>query len=636
MRRSICYCEPKVAFAGETKTWAFKYQPGANLPKGAKLKFDLVSKGRELDWQIPQAGSKAKENAIWMVLPDGKTIYSKQIKLEKGISSQFEFTLPAEVQAGQELAIYTGSPDPKESKTKGTKAQEIVQRRRNFYLQIDPKGKGDYRETEAFNLDVKGNVLHSIRVITPSIVSKNERFDIVVRFEDAYGNLTGNAPEGTLIELSYDQLRDNINWKLFVPETGFINLPNLYFNEVGIYRIMLDNLSTKESFASSPIKCFADAKNHLFWGAFRGETEKYDSKANIEACLRHVRDEQAWQFFASSPFESEEETPSETWKDVSNQIAEFNEEDRFVTFLGEQYAGEPGEEGLRQLIYLKDSKPIFRKDDSKSNSLKKIYKSHTPKDLIAIPTFTMGKGVEFNFNDFTPEYEKVVEIYNAWGSSECTVKEGNLRPITTSSRKGYTPSPHGSIRRALNEGHRFGFVAGCVDERGVFSHLEDIDQTVYSPGLTGVLAATQTRDGFVQALSNKSCFATTGPRMLPGLYIAEQPMGSELSTKSKPGLSYNRHISGFAIGTEEIIEVSIFRNGELFKKFEPNTIDFEFAIDDSDPIQKNLLKNKGDNPPFLYYYMRIVQKDSNIAWSSPIWVDYIETESTSKKKKKSK
>ena len=38
MRRSISYTEPKVALAGEIKTWKFIYTPANDLPKGARLK----------------------------------------------------------------------------------------------------------------------------------------------------------------------------------------------------------------------------------------------------------------------------------------------------------------------------------------------------------------------------------------------------------------------------------------------------------------------------------------------------------------------------------------------------------------------------------------------------------------------
>ena len=38
----------------------------------------------------------------------------------------------------------------------------------------------------------------------------------------------------------------------------------------------------------------------------------------------------------------------------------------------------------------------------------------------------MGKGLQYDFKDFNPDFERVVEIYNAWGSSE---DMGCLRPI---------------------------------------------------------------------------------------------------------------------------------------------------------------------------------------------------------------
>jgi len=112
---------------------------------------------------------------------------------------------------------------------------------------------------------------------------------------------------------------------------------------------------------------------------------------------------------------------------------------------------------MRQFIYLKDNKPIMRKKDLKNNSLKKIYKTHNAKDLISIPSFTMHKNTCFDFSDFNPEFERVVEIYNAWGSSECSSKEGNLRPID-SGKKGPKEALEGSIRKALEKNCRFVFL----------------------------------------------------------------------------------------------------------------------------------------------------------------------------------
>lgn len=627
MRRSICYCESNLALAGEVSTWKFSYTTAASLPKGTRLKFDLASRGREIDWEIPTSNLKAKKNMIWAETPDGKVLAAKEVEKADSLTPYFEFTLSSEVKAGETFSIVMGSNDKskEESRAKGNRSQTSIQRRRPFYLYIDPKGKGDYRDPEIFTIDVRGNVLQNIRIVAPSLVAKNKRFDVIIRFEDVFGNLTNNAPEGTLVEVSYEHLRENLNWKLFVPETGFINVPNLYFNEPGIYKIQLRNLKTNDIYFSAPIKCFPETDKSIFWGLLHGESEKVDSGENIEACLRYFRDEKNNQFYATSSFESAEETPNDTWKSISAQVAEFNEDFRFTTFLGFQWFNESQEEGLRQIIYSKDSKPILRKKDMKTSALKKIYKSHTPKDLISIPSFTMAKGFGTTFSDFDPDFERVVEIYNAWGSSECPAKEGNPRPITAEGKKGVSENEKGSIRKALNNNLRFGFTAGGLDDRDIFGEFYENDQVQYSPGLTAILAIEQTREALYQALINRSCYATTGERIVLGFFIAGASMGSELNTKAKPGLGFNRHISGFVAGTSAIKEITFIRNGKPFHTIHPKEAHYEFAVDDTELLSKILLpSNHPEKPSFAYYYMRVIQEDGHMAWSSPIWIDQTE------------
>ncbi len=259
MRRAICFCEPNLVRAGEVNTWKFIYTTASNLPKGTRLRFDIGSQGRAIDWETPHADLKKGKNLIYAVLEKGKThqvLQGKETRVPNSIIPVFDFILPSEVAAGANVTFVIGAPKGKEnSKTNlGTRAQTNAQRRRPFYLYIDPTGKGNADEPEVFTLDIRGNVMHAIRIITPSFVTKNKRFDVVVRFEDEFGNLTNETAENTLIELTYEYLRENLKWKLFIPETGFIALPNLYFNEAGVYTIQLKNLATGEVFRSYPIK----------------------------------------------------------------------------------------------------------------------------------------------------------------------------------------------------------------------------------------------------------------------------------------------------------------------------------------------------------------------------------------------
>ena len=635
MARSVSYCEPKYIFAGDVGHFKFIHIPGTTLPAKTKLRFDLDSLGRPFDWEIPQTNPKKSSQLIYLELPNGKIIPAQGV-IEKEKASLFDFILPVDIEAGEKITIHLGTLEEENAETTGIRCQQYVQRRRSFTLYIDSKGKGDFKEPELFHIDVKGNKLHNIKMVIPSVVQKNQRFDVIVRFEDVYGNLTGNADKSALIELSHDQLRDNLTWKLFVPETGFLTLPNLYFNEPGVYRFKLINSSNKQVFFSPPIKCFQETLVQAFWGVLHGDSERFDTNTNIESTLRNFRDDKSMQFYATSCSESEADTTNDQWKTISNFVHDLNEEDRFISLLGFEWMGSVPSEGLRQFVYFKDNKPILRKKDTKSNSLKKIYKSHSPKDFLSIPSFTMAKGFQNNFENFNPDFEKVVEIYNSWGSSECLEKEGNPRPIKSPSKKGIVESEEGSIRSALNQNFRFGFVAGGLDDKGPFSKLYQSDQIQYSAGLTCVLSPLQNRDSIMNALYQKSCYATTGERIILTFNIAKAPMGSEINTKTKPGLVFNRHITGVVAGTSEIKQIEIIRNGAVWKTIEPQSYSHEFAIDDSEPLEKITIQNK-DQEPFVYYYVRVTQKDDHIAWSSPIWIDHgskFEVEETKNNKKK--
>ncbi|MCB1136549.1 MAG: DUF3604 domain-containing protein [Chlamydiia bacterium] len=632
MRRSICFVEPPYALAGQINTWRFVYCPSAKVPKGAVLKFDMLSNGREIDWQVPETDVDLKENVIYALMPDGEVVEATAIESQDSYVPQYEFVLPEELSAGDEFSIYLGAFPDDEGELDpelGNACQTTVQRRRPFHLYVDPKGEGYYEDAEVFSLDIRGNVLHTIKVLTPSFVAKNKRFDVIVRFEDEFGNLTSNAPEQTLIELSHELLRENLNWKLFVPETGFITLPNLYFNEAGVYTITLNDLHSGQQFKSAPIRCFNESSDQLFWGVLHGESDRVDSTESIEACLRHFRDDTAMNFFATSAFDDAAETPSEIWRLISNNVAEFNEDDRFSTLLGFQWASDKQGEGVRQFIYAKDGKSIMRRKDAKSSSLKKIYKLLAPKEAVAIPSFSMGSSNACDFSQFTPEFERVVEIYNAWGSSECTEKEGNPFPIKTTGKKGIKEDSSGSVRAALASGLRFGFVAGGLDDRGIYSDLYDSEQVQYFPGVTAVIAPNHSRSALFEGVYNRACYASTGKRIILGISIAGAQMGEELTSADKPGLMVNRHLACYAAGTTDIDKVEIIRNGEVIHTEKASGYSIDFAYDDMQPLESVCITGEHNPHPFVYYYIRVWQADGHMAWSSPIWIDI--TDEASKK-----
>ena len=92
MRRSICYCEPSLASAGEINTWKLIYTPSIDFPKGTRLGFDLQSKGRDIDWQVPTANLKKTSNLIYAEIHK-KVLPAKEVESDDSITPSFEFIL---------------------------------------------------------------------------------------------------------------------------------------------------------------------------------------------------------------------------------------------------------------------------------------------------------------------------------------------------------------------------------------------------------------------------------------------------------------------------------------------------------------------------------------------------------------
>lgn len=154
MRRSICTSEPSLVYAGQKATWKFAYTTAQSLPKGTKLRFDLLSQGRSFDWQIPETNLKEKQNIIWALLPNGKHIEAKKIEPPQNPTAIFDFVLPIEVKTGETIVISMGVPSvSREEQEKGALERRRISRE-------------DALSTSTSTL--RGKAIFAIRKLSPS------------------------------------------------------------------------------------------------------------------------------------------------------------------------------------------------------------------------------------------------------------------------------------------------------------------------------------------------------------------------------------------------------------------------------------------------------------------------------------
>ena len=112
-----------------------------------------------------------------------------------------------------------------------------------------------------------------------------------------------------------------------------------------------------------------------------------------------------------------------------------------------------------------------------------------------------------------------------------------------------------------------------------------------------------TREAVFDALHDRRCYATTGEPIVLGFSCEGNVMGSELPAGSPAAFEC------FARGTSRIEKMMVIKNGQAVVSFPVDMVEEERTWVDPDP---------GEGP--AYYYLKVMQRDGELAWSSPIWI----------------
>ncbi|MHC4124318.1 MAG: CehA/McbA family metallohydrolase domain-containing protein, partial [Planctomycetota bacterium] len=188
-------------------------------------------------------------------------------------------------------------------------------------------------------------------------------------------------------------------------------------------------------------------------------------------------------------------------------------------------------------------------------------------------------------------YQRAIEICQGNGVFEapCPNKELRIKGEDFGS----------SVQTALAKGHRLGFI-GSTDTH--------ITRAGIGPARCVIISEKFTRQGLWDALYNRSCYATTGKHIILFFTVNGQPMGSEVIVNSPETA---RNIKWRVIGTTSIKRVDLLRNNIVAKSWqEDNTDDMSGSFSISEPVTKT-----------EWWYLRVIQQDTHLAWSSPVWVD---------------
>lgn len=478
-------------------------------------------------------------------------------------------------------------------------------------------------------LEVIAGEASAMRLIVPSIAGTGEEFKLRVSVTDDFDSRANPVYEGKVFleEINDIQgLNKEISFRKQDKSSRIVR--GLSIEKEGVYRIKGRLEGGDKIFESNPIVVKKNAGTPIYWGNIHNHGWYSECWGDgLDEFYSHSRDISGMDYVSMSDHKGSLPTKNsgagrlinwyfgrriqgyKAWLDNINSANKYNDEKDFVTLFGYEwsssdtghyniYIAEASVESMSKIFteHWTDYGFVMRRLLKDSEAL---YIPHLHAGIF--PWQMLQEDVKCaNGKQLTP----VVEIYSDWG--KCVHPfAGKIEPM----------NKFGGLRNPLARGYMWaldnGYKVGAIGDSdshtnmpgrrvvgGIAPHHDHVQ------GLTAAITSDFSRKGIMNAYWNKNVYATTGVRIYLDIEANGKRMGQDMRTDDPFELRVD-----FA-GTDEIEKVSLY---DGLKLIEEKNIRGE---------REGTVVFKCDEPGLeeSAYFVEVLQKDENLAWSSPIWV----------------
>lgn len=419
-------------------------------------------------------------------------------------------------------------------------------------------------------------------------------------------------------------LRDTKTYQPVQLQVQVANMGNIAGSSTPVLKT--DEIQDSESDQSSNIKERAQVKrirsyrihhNGKAYSIFRGDLHRHtdvsvdgSNDGSLLDAYRYSRDAASLDFVGISNH-TDDIWDSYNWWYSQKTADLFQIRNNFAAFYGYERSVEYPN-GHRNIFFAqRTTTPVFpigafeaRGGYVGSNALYwYLHRNHG----FSIP-HTTGRTSGTDWRDNDPEVEDIMEIYQGmrdsyeYADSPRPFKLYQLPDSTKSIGRASSAPKSASFKslgfawNALAKGYKLGFIASSDH---ISTHIS------YACILAEHLDPLELAD----AIHHRRTYAATDNIILDIKYHAtdgDHLMGEDFKS-SKP-VTVNAEI----IGTGEIMQVDVIENNTIVKTYKPGKSEFSLSYTDKkhEPNMQN------------YIYIRVIQKDGNMAWGSPAWVRY--------------
>lgn len=332
---------------------------------------------------------------------------------------------------------------------------------------------------------------------------------------------------------------------------------------------------------------------HLYFGDIHGHSRLSDGTGTPEDFYRYAREVSGLDIAALTDHADFGTIPieGEVWERIAKAANRAYRPGEFVTFVGFEWTS--WIYGHRNVYYRGAAGPVFSSLDQASDTPQKLWKLLEPYQAMTVAHHAGGGPIAVDWEIPPEERERLVEISSIHGTSEYLGGEYSI----------YRPVPGTFVRDALKRGYRLGFTGSGDNHDG---HPGNGSAGAAVTGLLGLYGTGLTREEVWEALESRRVYATTGAKIILNFQVAGSPMGSEVEWPDGRGPV---PIALQAAGCATLKRVEVIRNGEAIFAEKGDGVFARYFLEDPDPPDGT-----------SWYYLKIIQEDGQMAWSSPIWV----------------
>jgi hypothetical protein len=541
----------------------------------------------------------------------------------------------APLQSGEEIAVTIGDAGAYVSGFyERARAQEVAMNEMYFQVLVDVLGNASYSnprypggEPKGYRLlpelptvDVVPGPPARLGVVSPATVAIGEEFSVLVRVEDAYGNICTDFAGEISLGVQPGGISTPPPFSMVPDQGGTARIGHCIVSRsaTGPARVLATAWEAGIAGVGNPVDVVEEESDRIYFGDLHTHAPRAldtghrphgpfmaHGVGTYAEAFRYAREVSgldcvglAW-FPPPKNIESLWSVPrADDWEEYQEIIAGFYDPGKFAPLVAIELSDPSA--GHRVILYPDKGKRVT------TSAIEEIWPELEGTGAVVVPhhinVTSEGGWQNWEVQDWSrhnPEYQTVLEIAQNRGAFETDVPSG---PTVIGGGGA-------SAQDALAMGHRLGFVGGTDSHhaqpgRNTCSMAGVDFHDHRTGGLTAIIAPELTREAIIQALKERRCYTTTGARIVLDFQIDGHVMGEEFAATEAEVA-----VTARVLGTASLDKLDIISDGCVV--FTQPGGSFTATLNETLTLAGSQIS---------YFYLRAMQSDGHVAWSSPIWV----------------